>query len=557
VKKTKAAKPAPQHSRFGQLLQSHYKWVLLLVVVHVALAFLTLEPAPHTGGDNAGYLSLAKSLLQRHQYRDIYDPAAPLHTQYPPVFPIILAIALTLGVKPWLQLKLLTIAFSGLAVAFSYLWIRRLGRPELALGVAAVLALSPGIIGQSHWELSDVPFWAMTMVAVYAWEKLPPETGRRFILAIVFTTLAYFTRSAGLPLLIAAAAWLAMNKRWRPLAIFAAVILPLAFMWWLRAKSQGGVDYVSQFWSLDPYTPAKGRIHFFDLFTRAGDNGGRYVTRHLPMLLFGVEGLLPLSVLVLMFGVYGWAKRIRRPGVAELFLPLYIGLLLVWPAVWSGERFLLPAMPFILFYAGDALLQITGKVMPAAARLTAAIVAVVVVVIGIPATGRAMAIGRECMAIYHTGDRYACLPQQYKDYYHLAEVAPRVLPDHSAVISRKSRSFFVMSGLSGRQFPLDSDPEKFFAEAADAHARYVVFDQLDNLSMAYLAPILLARSHAFCVVLTLGPERAALFGIDAARGALPPQANAGEGAFAQCGPEYYRNAAVKDSVSQGLIRIEE
>lgn len=548
VRKAKA-KPAPIGARTGRLLRMKGPWVLAaLIVGHIVLAVLVIEPAPHTGGDNAGYLTLAHSLLERHQYRDLYDSTEPIHTQYPPVFPAILAVALTLGMKPWFQIKLLIIAFSAMAVAFSYLWIRRHGRPELAIGVATVLALSPGVLAQAHWELSDVPFWAMTMVAVWAWQRVPDGLRARFIIAVLMTTLAYFTRSAGLPLLLAAGGWLALRKRWTQLAMFAAVIVPLAFLWWLRAKSRGGVDYVGQFWSLDPYNPAAGRIHITDLFKRAADNGGHYVSRHLPMLLFGVEGLLPLSIIVTALAFYGWIARMRRPAIGELFLPLYIGLLLVWPAVWSGERFLLPALPFLLFYAGDALVRLTRMVARSAARVPAALAVALVVVFGMPATSQAVRMGRECTALYRAGDTYACLPDQYKDFYHIAEISKRVLPDKAAVLSRKARSFYIIGGLAGRQYPLSDDPARFFSEAAAAHARYVVFDRLDGLSQAYLAPVLLRKPNAFCIMFSLGADRAAVFGIDLAAGVLPGPQAMGDGSFKQCGVAYWRSAAVRDSM---------
>ena len=544
---------APIGARAGLLLRARWRWVLaVLVLAHLALAWLVLEPAPHTGGDNAGYLALARSLLQLHQYRDLYDPAAPIHTQYPPVFPAILAIASLAGIKTWLQIKLLIVAFSATAVAFSYLWIRRHGRPELAAGVAAVLALSPGVLAQSHWELSDVPFWAMTMVAVWAWQRVPAGLRARFFTAVLLTTLAYFTRSAGLPLLLAAAAWLTWRRRWSQLAVFAAVIVPLAFLWWLRAKSQGGVDYVSQFWSLDPYNPALGRMHVVDLFMRMRDNGSHYLNMHLPILLFGVAGLLPLSLLVAGLAGYGWIRRMRRPGIGELFLPLYIGLLLVWPAVWSGERFLLPALPFLLFYAGDGVVRLTRMVARNAARVPAAVAAVLVVGFGMPATSQAIDVGRTCMALYRAGDTYACLPEQYKEYYHIAELAPRLLPQHSALLSRKARSFYIISGLAGRQYPLSDDPQKFFQEAASARARYVVYDQLDGLSQAYLAPVLLKKSNAFCILFSLGQDRPAVFGIKPGAAQLPDGGT--PGSFDQCPVEYWKNGAVRDSLYQGAIQ---
>ncbi|HUP89942.1 MAG TPA: hypothetical protein VM100_11340 [Longimicrobiales bacterium] len=522
--------------------------------MHLLLHYAVFLPQPHTGGDNAGYLTLAKSLLERHEYRDLYDSTEPVHTQYPPVYPLILAVGIALGLKPWVQFKIITIAFSALAVAFTYLWIRRRGRLELALGVAAILAVAPGVLDQGHWVLSDVPFWGITMVAVWAWQRVPDGFNSRFAIAVIMTVVAYFTRSAGLPLLIGASAFLLWRRRWSQLAVFAAAIGPLAFLWWLRAKQKGGVDYVSQFWSLDPYNPALGKIHFFDLFTRMRDNGGHYISRHLPMLLFGREGLVALSTLILLLGVYGWAVRMRKPGVSELFLPLYIGLLLVWPAVWSGERFLLPALPFILFYAGDAIARLTRLVVRSGTSIPAFVACLLLILFGLPATTQAHRMSSLCMEEYRGGDRYACLPEPYKDYYHIAELSKRILPDHSAVLSRKARSFYIISGgVPGRQFPLSDDPEKFFAEARAAKARYVVYDGLDALSQAYVVPTLLKHSGAFCILFSLGQERAAVFGIDLA-GANAFVQSPGTGAFKPCGDEYWKNTAVKDSMQQGLIR---
>ncbi|HEX6558150.1 MAG TPA: hypothetical protein VF021_01780, partial [Longimicrobiales bacterium] len=300
-----------------------------------------------------------------------------------------------------------------------------------------------------------------------------------------------------------------------------------------------------------PYNPAAGRIHLLDLFSRMRENGAHYMTRHLPILLFGVEGLLLVSVLVVALASYGWIRQLRHPGVAELFLPLYLGLLLVWPAVWSGERFLLPALPFLLFYAGDGLVRLTWLVSRNAARVPAAVAALMLIAFGVPATSQAIDVGTACTRLYRAGDRYACTPDQYKDYYKIAELAPRVLPPGSAVLSRKARSFYIIGGVPGRPYPLSDDSRKFFAEAASARAQYVVFDRLDALADAYLAPVLLGNSNAFCIMFALGPQRAALFGINQAAAAAP---RAGAGDFEPCPAQYWRNPAVRDSMRAGLIQ---
>jgi len=531
------------------------KWIALaLVLVHVLFAVLVFEPQPHNGGDNAMYLTLAESLLSGQGYRDLYDPAQPLHTQYPPVFPLILAGALAIGLGPWISFKIIIILFSAAAVALSYLWIARRREPMLALFVGILLAVSPGVLNLSHWELSDVPFWAFTMAALLAWERLGRNDTKRAVVAVLLTAIAYFTRSAGLPLIIAAAAWLILRRRWKQLAILAAIIAPLAFWWWWRARTQGGVDYVSQFWFVNPYAPEQGRIGVGDLVRRVLNNNEAYFTRHLPILLVGMNHafLLVLSIGTALLAIYGWARQLRRPGVAEFFLPLYIGLLYVWPAVWSGERFLLPALSLILYYAGRGIILI-GKRVPFLRTVPIAVAATaLIIVIGLPALTTNIRWGTMCTRLYQLGDRYPCHLPQWKDFFAMAELLPRALPDDAVVLSRKPRLLYAIAHRPGGNYPMFREPDSLFATAERLGARYVILDQVDNISRIYLTPVLFRRPHAFCIVTTFGPDRIALLGIRPGASAMRDRdedpATGSTVSFEICGPEYWKSEAVRDSL---------
>src|SRR5262245_974983 len=192
-------------STWSTMLRQH-SWTiaLALAAVHLLFAFLFFEPQMHNGGDNAAYLALARSLLDGTGYREIYDPAMPLHTQYPPVYPLMLAGLLALGFQPWVPIKILIVLFSTTAIVCSYFWMRRKQQPEMAFAIALLMALSPGVLSLSHLELSDVPFFAFTIAALLAWERLAPRDTKRLLVATLLTLLAYFTRSAGLPLIAAA-----------------------------------------------------------------------------------------------------------------------------------------------------------------------------------------------------------------------------------------------------------------------------------------------------------------------------------------------------------------
>ena len=136
---------------------------LLISAVVVSTAFTTI---PHTGGDNAGYISLAHGLLVDGSYLDVFDPERMKHTKYPPVFPGLLAMMIALGARTWGTLKLAAAVPTVLAVVATYVWAERRVGVWAAFGVAVLLTFSSGIVYYSHWVLSDPLFLALTILAL-------------------------------------------------------------------------------------------------------------------------------------------------------------------------------------------------------------------------------------------------------------------------------------------------------------------------------------------------------------------------------------------------------
>ena len=510
-----------------------------LGLVHLVLALLCLDPTLHSGGDNAAYLALARSLLERGTYQELWEPAMRHHTQYPPGWPLLLAGAMTVGVKPWIGFKVFAILFSAGAVALSYLWARRVSTAGVALAVAIVLAVSPGVLDLARWELSDVPFWCFTMLGLWAFaraadvsradavpEPLPeaaeprrmPVDSRQALqalaLASVAVMMAYATRSAGVPLVAAGAAWLVWRRRWRGLALFAAIVGPYAVAWWARGQRLGGAGYAGHLWHVDPYQPALGTVGVAGMMHRIGRNVVEYTGDHLPYLLIGrrmTTTAILIGVVVMVLAAVGWGLRLRRAGVAELWLPLYLGLVLIWPAEWSGERFLLPALPMMLVCAAEVV-RVGGRRIGQPVLLGAGLVGVLLVA-GVSRTAYELRDAGMCRAAYGPENRYPCLPQNWVDFLDISTGVRGQLPRDATVLARKPTLFWALSGYRSRAYPFTPDPDSLFAVAREAGARYVMLDYLDNVSVMYLAPVLMQRPQAFCVMHVAGPGRATLMAI--------------------------------------------
>jgi 4-amino-4-deoxy-L-arabinose transferase-like glycosyltransferase len=528
------------------------RWLVLALVCFVSLdiVLVAFNPAPHTGGDNATYVSLAYSLVEYGTYEELFDPARLPHTIYPPVFPALLAGLMLLGARTWIAFKLVAALSAVAAVAVTFLWAERKVGAAWGFGVALTLALSNALVYYSHWILSDVTFLFFTVLALYASERADePADGadassgsrgaRWMALGIGAAGLAYFTRSAGLPLLVAFGAWLIVRRRWRTLAAGAAVWSVPILLWFLRGRAYGQDGYREEFWLVDPYDPSKGRVGALGLLQRTAANAWSYVGSYIPTGIadIGVLAGAALGLFVVGLGLAGWTWAVRkRVGPTELFLPLYAGLIALWPEIWSGDRFALPLYPILFLYGARFLKEVRfGRIQPA---LIGAIACAALILPAAKTLWTSRGYAEMCAAMAQSQGPFGCYGPNIRSFVEVAEWSGANLPPGSAVMTRKPSIFYVLSGLPSRMFPFVVDPDAHLALAEEMGARYVLVDRWDVLAGQYVEGALRRMPGAFCVVENFG-ERTILLGI------LPPEARgnglqAGGTAFLRRCPAGYK-----------------
>ncbi len=527
--------------------------ILLAASLVLATGFVwaAFNPAPHTGGDNAGYLALAHALIEGEGYVDAFDPLRAPHTKYPPLFALLLAAAATLGASTWSAFKALVAVATVFGVGVTFLWAERRLGPWRAFGVSVLVAASAGVVYYSHWILSDPVFVLLTIVALWALERGEARSwDPRWIAAGCLAALgAYFTRSAGLPLLVAVLVWLALRRRFRLLAFAAVAFAVPAGLWLVRGLGTGVGDYGAEFWLVDPYEPGLGTVGLGGLAGRALGNGVAYATRHLPAAIVGTQGLwtLALGVALLATAAWGWWRRAReKPAVAELFLPLYLGLILLWPEVWGGDRFVLPVLPLLLVYAAVALEGWTRR-LGGGARVVAAAALLVALIPALGSWVGAVSDARACASVVEEQGPFACYGPRVTEFVEAAAWMGGALPEGSAVMTRKPRIFYLMSaGVPSRTFPFVPDPAAHLAEADAVGARYVLLDRWDGQAGRFVGAAVQARPGAFCFVRGFGPGQV---GSSQLLGILPPElrtdGTSGPGgvSVAMCPADYLRPGA--------------
>ena len=505
-----------------------------VALVHLAITLPALNPAPHNGGDNAGYLSLAHSLVTGAGYVEAWDPALVPHTKYPPLYPALLAGAMGLGAEAWITFKLLSLLLVTVSVTICFAWVRDRHGILMATGVSLVLAFSPAFLWSTNWILSDPLFLALTFACLWSFHRSEQvAVPSWWILAgCVFAILSTFTRTAGLPLVLAVGGALALARHWRALAGFGVAFVTPNVLWWLRSRAGGGAQYVSEFWLIDPYQPDLGQAGIGDLAARVLENLQGYVLVHIPAGLSPWSGgaLTALGLVLMAAALAGWVARIGvRWTVVELFTPLYFGLILLWPAVWSGDRFALPLYPLMLFYAGEALVRGAKRISPRLPLAAGAVAAAVLLVPSMQSWGQSVTGAGDCRRVVRQAGPFACYGEGFQQFVSAARWVGENVPDGAAVFSRKPRIFYTLSGVRSRTYPLSADPERFFREAREAGVSYVVLDRVDRLGGAYVGAVVQDRPWAFCGLAAVGEGavRTQILGI--VEGAVDPGGGATAG----------------------------
>ncbi|MDE0395269.1 MAG: hypothetical protein OYK82_10860 [Gammaproteobacteria bacterium] len=510
---------------------------LLAVATAVSLTAVAV-PAPHNGGDNAGYLSLAHALVSGEGYAELWDPEVPPHTKYPPGLPLLLGAAMLAGATSWMAFKILTAVTLALAVFVVFAWAAGRAGPLGGVGVAILTLVSGGWLEASRWVLSEPLFLAFTFLALWTVERSgSPDgggAGRRWLwIAGLAAVLAFFTRSAGLPLVLALGASLLLARRVAGAGALAAGVALPGIPWYLRARTGGAGAYQSEFWMANPYEPDLGTIGWLDLPARVWANLQLYAGSVLPGEWWPGAGA-GLSILLgtALLGLAGWgwfAAVRRRSGAAEFFVPLYLGLILLWPEVWSGDRFILPLYPLLLLYAGEAVAR-SAKQLGAGGRATVSAAAFLLLLL--PALPHRVNMARTaaaCRQVVAAGDPLLCQGPGLIEFRDAAAWSGASLPEGAVVLTRKPRIFYLFGGPPGRTFPFTRDADRFLADADNAGADYLLLDRIDQVGLAYIPAVIAADPGAFCFVRAWGRAAGGQFGTVLLGIRPPTERTAGEG----------------------------
>ncbi len=329
---------------------------------------LTLNPNWTPFWDSGIYISMGKSIAAGHGVKYMGYSGF----KYPPGFPLMLALIIAPFGYNFLLMRILMVFFAVGSTWLAYLMVRDRSNRWLATGVMCSTAFSFPIVYECTRILSDLPYMFLSLLAIRWIERYAQKTdrwrSRIGYIVIGLLLVAYFTRIVGLTLFAGAIAYLTLGGKEQPRSranlkkaiALSVVLFTVPLLWMMKnhlnqdkypPELRQGLSYEKELIVRTTSQPGEPIIQWGDAAERLKDNV-KYYEGLISNIISGKpqnsETRARMIALILLTG-YLYCI-IRHRSVIEYYTFFYLLLYLIWTA-HQKERFLVPIIPFLFYYA--------------------------------------------------------------------------------------------------------------------------------------------------------------------------------------------------------------
>ncbi|WP_430409605.1 glycosyltransferase family 39 protein [Kordia sp.] len=479
-------------------------YILLLIVAFFAIYNTIFDEKVSLGGDNASYYILGNAIANGEGYTNIQHLDKSAHYHYPPGYPVIIAGVTKVFPNDIITIKVVNGVLLLGAILLLFFIIKRLTENHhIAFAVCFVTLLNYHILGYATIMMSEIPYLFFSLLCLWLFLKIdftkPVFKNWRFFLLLIFLSFSFYIRSVALALVVSLGAFLFFKKRWHYVYTLVGGFVLLYLPWILRSRNYTGNTYVSQLLLKNPYKPELGSVDFIDICERVLINIERYITKELPSSILSskdvlytgastsiVEWLVGFLIIgVVVFGIFR-LKKFRT--LIALYMLAFFGLLIAWPYVWFGTRFLVPLIPLLIFLFIFGMIEIFSafrlKIFPKYKKslipsLIVCILASWSFIYGKASIGKLKA---QAKGVY-TGN--------YQNYFELADWVNKNTPENSVTSVRKEGLFYLFSKKNVTSYQKTPNREAQIEYLKSKNVDYVVVAQLGYSSTEkYLVPVI-------------------------------------------------------------------
>lgn len=495
----------------GKKQEPVYEHFLYLLIISITFLFTYLyifDSKLDLNGDNAYYYVLGKALSQGEGYVNIALISKAPNNHYPPGYPFILSLFMHIS-ESVVFLKTINGIFLIASLFMFYALFNKLsGNPRISFLATFLVVLNAHFLQYGTMLMSEMSFVFFSFLCLIFilntdFERdLFKKPGTYLIL--IFLVVTYYIRSTGLALFGGLILFLIIKKYWKAAIFYFLGFILLAAPWIIRGQKLGGSSYIKPLVMINPYRPELGNADLADYFTRFFSNFSRYLTREIPSGVFPFIQINYLNeikisewlagLVILIFILYG----LYRLGLKSLIIITYLittfGILLFWPEVWTGVRFVLPVVPLLLFACVYGMYYGILMVL-SSLKLKMKFNVLVLIILGLAFI--------DPIRILHAKSEND-YPSAWKNYFIVADWFKSEGLTDVVVVCRKPMLFYLHSGTYTATYKYSVDEREVIDDLRRLQADYVVLDNLGyRQTYEYLYPAINKNQGFFRLVFKL------------------------------------------------------
>ncbi len=443
-------------------------------------------------GDNANYYVFGKAIAAGEGYTNVHIIGQPPVNSYPPGYPAVIAVVSKVFGSDISTIKIANgFMFFGALVAMFFFFRAITLNEYLSFILVFVMMFNFYLLQYSTWMMSEIPFTLFTVLALLALSKIdlskPFYKSPMFVLMLLSVFIAYNIRSQGIALVGAVMIFFLFSKKWLHAGSFTFLFGLMALPYYLRGKSLGASPYETALTLKDYYDPSKGNMeNLGDWADRFVENFSRYVTNEIPSAIFGYEpdyeaGSWFYGLLILGIITFGIIKLKSFRYTLGSYILATFAILMIWPPVWTGVRFMLPIVPLLIFLFFYGISEILVLILAKAGLQN------VRTKIGFAALfGIAFFIFFPKVEVLHQNAKKSYEPL-YSAYFNLAKWTNKNVEPNSVILCRKPMLFHIYSEHYVDGIPKIENVDEAMKIMQERYTHIVFYG--DGLCQRYFVPV--------------------------------------------------------------------
>jgi hypothetical protein len=401
----------------------------------------------------------------------------------------------------------------GLSMVIFFLIARRVLQGKLLLGIMALVLTNFWLLDNSSIVMSELTFMLCLLAGYLLLVRFEETDIIKFMgFAGLLFILSVFVRTIGISVFLTVFAYLILKKQYRLLAGLTLAFVVLYFV--NKSFMQPKSNYLTDLFKVNPYQPHLGSVGFVGFFKRIWDNTLFYMGNVIQMTLFSFMSELVLVdkaaviALTVVFTAILFAYPPKRLWESHgdlflrAFLIIYMGVLFVWPRVWSGSRFVVPIIPFLYLVAFQNIAWLVNRYMEEKykMRLQGLILAISLV----------WALMNFSSAYKKTHEP---LSEDWVSYFELAGWTKENVKEDAIFCARKPFLWHLKSNKLCVPIPFSTNPYESWKHLRDYNVQYVVIDKFKwtGSTQRYVVPLINNSPEKFDSLVTKGKDKAGIF----------------------------------------------